>query len=293
MATYNVETTAGGVSLVTPAPVGVQTANPPVTLDTTPPTITLTSPGAGSTFASPWTPVVFTVSDNIGLAYVLVLVKYASWPMPLVAYDGALEWPFTVRSSVSGTTTLSFSLLPALGWQEDATVTVVAVDTGGNKTTATWTFYPSAIGAYYAASSPALATAQAEVTGEDLLFTDDFQLTADGDYVSVTGDLLVRQMVYNRLLTVPGEYKLHPDYGVGLPKWVKRTASAADLAELKQRIIEQLTEDSAVEQVVGVDVQWVTYGTQLVLRVTVTVKVLTRTIALEPFDFAETLDAAF
>lgn len=75
-----------------------------------------------------------------------------------------------------------------------------------------------------------------DLFGEDFLFTDDLQVTASGDYATVQGMACLRQAILNRLLTAPGEYAVHPEYGVGIRNWVKKRLTRADQDELRHQI---------------------------------------------------------
>ena len=54
----------------------------------------------------------------------------------------------------------------------------------------------------------------------DQLFGEDVALTDTGDLSTVTGTALGEQRVYRRLMTNPGTYIWHPNYGAGLPRYV-------------------------------------------------------------------------
>ncbi len=94
-----------------------------------------------------------------------------------------------------------------------------------------------------------------EVLGQDILFTDDFQLTAAGDYALVEGEANLRQGIFDRLQTRLGEFSPRPDYGVGARLFVKRSATKSNLDALRQRIREQLLLDSRVESVEEVSLE--------------------------------------
>jgi hypothetical protein len=91
--------------------------------------------------------------------------------------------------------------------------------------------------------------------GEDLLFDDDLQVTAGGDYALIDGGASVRQALLLRLLTAPGEYAPFPEYGVGIRSWVKKRRSRADLDALRTLIIDQVGRETRIERVVDVVVE--------------------------------------
>lgn len=124
-------------------------------------------------------------------------------------------------------------------------------------------------------ASPATGRAAEEVTsdiyGEDILFTDDFQLTGDDDYVVTVDSETVRQAIYRRLLVRPGEFKLRPEYGCGVALYVKKKLTKSALDELRQRIVENLLQESRIAQVVEVVLEAVTSNNRPGLRVYVKV----------------------
>ena len=91
-------------------------------------------------------------------------------------------------------------------------------------------------------------TIEAALFGEDLLFTDDLQVTASGDYATVEGPDSVSQALLNRLLTAPGEYAPFPDYGVGIRLWIKKRLSRADLDALRAIIVDQASREERIER---------------------------------------------
>lgn len=100
-----------------------------------------------------------------------------------------------------------------------------------------------------------------ELFGVDLLFTDDLQLTAGGDYITLSGYENLKQAILNRLQTRPGEFRIRPEYGVGVGLYVKRAMTTSLLAELKQRIVSNLSQESRIDRVSQVSVEkWYPQG---------------------------------
>jgi len=120
--------------------------------------------------------------------------------------------------------------------------------------------------------------------GKDILFNGDYQLTSAGDYVLLSGLEALRQAIYRRLLTRPGEYKLRPEYGVGVLDFVKKRRVQSTLDVLEQRIVDQLSFEQRIEEVVAVVVDRITDG----LQVKVVIRAAGKTLKFEPFDFKET-----
>ena len=95
---------------------------------------------------------------------------------------------------------------------------------------------------------------ESDLFGVDLLFTDDLQLTSSGDYATVEGLDALRQSIRNRLLTNPGEYAVHPEYGCGLRAFCKKRGTQSEIDALRQTIIDQLSQDDRIQKITKVDI---------------------------------------
>jgi phage baseplate assembly protein W len=127
---------------------------------------------------------------------------------------------------------------------------------------------------------------KAIVSDEDFLFDGDFETGSDADYLSVTGDAVAEQEILQCLETVPGDYALHPEYGVGVSAAVKHPASQSRLSELQQRCFERIPIDCpSVQQVRSALVEKVTNGAKTGLKVTVVYLTNGRLTAAQPFVF--------
>lgn len=60
----------------------------------------------------------------------------------------------------------------------------------------------------------------------------DIAASATGDIQTATGTLRGQQRVLRRLLTNPGDYIFHPEYGAGLPGYVGQTADIPKITAL-------------------------------------------------------------
>lgn len=82
----------------------------------------------------------------------------------------------------------------------------------------------------------------------------DLSLTFGGDFaVSQKGDLLLtndteqtKQRIIRRMLTVPGAYIWHTNYGAGLQRYIGQVLTNAKLQEIKALITEQIFLEDAV-----------------------------------------------
>jgi hypothetical protein len=71
----------------------------------------------------------------------------------------------------------------------------------------------------------------------------DLAVSATGDLATVADTKRGQQRVVRRLLTNPGDYIFHPEYGAGLPRYV---GSTADVAKIRALISGQMQLEEAV-----------------------------------------------
>jgi phage baseplate assembly protein W len=115
--------------------------------------------------------------------------------------------------------------------------------------------------------------------GKDIMFADDLKVGSGGDYLTVDHEECVRQAIYRRLLTVPGEFAVRPNYGAGVALYVKKRATRGNLNELKQRITDQLAQDDRVSEISEVLVSSEMRDGATVIRVVVRARVLGNPVA--------------
>lgn len=127
-----------------------------------------------------------------------------------------------------------------------------------------------------------------DLFGEDLQFKDDeLQVDASGDYATVTEHAALRQAVFIRLITSPGEYAVQPDFGVGLADFVKRRISTSELDTLRQRCIDQLSQDGRIEKVEEVLIERLDINDKTGIKVHIRVRAVGRENAFNFEFFAE------
>ncbi len=83
---------------------------------------------------------------------------------------------------------------------------------------------------------------------------NDLQITTTGDLQSATEITESDQAVLRRLLTNPGEYIYHPDYGAGLPRYVGEDLSSGRYNELVALVTGQMQLEDTVAQTPPPDV---------------------------------------
>ncbi|WP_293857186.1 hypothetical protein [uncultured Alsobacter sp.] len=66
----------------------------------------------------------------------------------------------------------------------------------------------------------------------DHLFGSDLTASGSGGLLAVDGSQRGLERVLRRLLTNPGDYIWHPEYGAGLPRWVGETLDVEALTSL-------------------------------------------------------------
>ncbi len=123
--------------------------------------------------------------------------------------------------------------------------------------------------------------------GVDLLFTDDLQVTAYGDYATVEGYPALKQAIKIRLMTTPGEYAIHPDFGCGVNRWLKKRATQSDQDSLRQTIIDQLSKEERISKVEEVTIESFTTGTVTGVKILVRVTALGRENSFAFTTFSE------
>jgi len=146
---------------------------------------------------------------------------------------------------------------------------------------ATFSYTLTALGANQA---PGTAQGQEELLlGKDILFDGDYHVGPTGDWVLLSGLDALRQAIYRRLMVRPGEYRVRPEYGVGVMDFVKKRRLPTTVDELRQRIVDQLSLDERIDEVLDVVVENIQDG----LQVGVVIRAAGKSLKFEPFDFRE------
>lgn len=71
----------------------------------------------------------------------------------------------------------------------------------------------------------------------------DLSPSGTGDLLSATGTPRSQQRLLRRLLTNPGDYVFHPEYGAGLPRMIGQTV---DVPRIRTLIRAQMRQEAAV-----------------------------------------------
>lgn len=107
----------------------------------------------------------------------------------------------------------------------------------------------------------------ARIYGLDMQFNNSNVIGLDGDYQLLEGKAALKQAILHRLMTRPGEFRLRPDYGAGIPDYVKKPSTASTVAELTTAIKVQLAKEPRVGKVESVSISKT--ATSLVVKVNV------------------------
>ena len=127
------------------------------------------------------------------------------------------------------------------------------------------------------------------ILGVDIMFNDnDFHVTSAGDFIILSGKKALKQAIYHRLMTRPGEFKVRPSYGVGLFSYVKKRLRQGDLSELKARIIDQLSLEPRIEEVVDVFVEIL--STNDGVKIGIKIKAAGEEFEMRTIAFADSLE---
>lgn len=66
----------------------------------------------------------------------------------------------------------------------------------------------------------------------EMSWSGDFSASATGDLVTISGPVSGTERVLRRLLTNPGDYIWHPEYGAGLGRFVGQSANPPEIQAL-------------------------------------------------------------
>jgi phage baseplate assembly protein W len=87
------------------------------------------------------------------------------------------------------------------------------------------------------------------------LWGEDLQVGGTGDLGVASGTILGQQRVLRRLLSNPGDYIWHPEYGAGLARFVGQTESGPQIrAVIRSQIFKETAVARVPEPVIDVQV---------------------------------------
>jgi phage baseplate assembly protein W len=126
-----------------------------------------------------------------------------------------------------------------------------------------------------------------DALGLDVFFSDDFKMSAAGDYETIEGLPNLRQSIRHRLMTRPGEYALYGyEYGAGVVDFVAKQFTKAVKDELRNRVLAQLAKEPRIEEVYSVEIEKTEVYSVPIVVLRIKVRALGQEVQLQPFQFA-------
>lgn len=136
------------------------------------------------------------------------------------------------------------------------------------------------------ASGGAVGSLDSEIRrlfGTDIYFDNDYLITDKGDFQLLKGVANLRQAIYHRLITRPGEYKFVSDYGVGITSYVKRKRTRSNLDRMENAIRDNLLRDPRISDISKISVEYIINGIKIGVAIAVAGKVL----LFRPYEFTK------
>lgn len=79
-------------------------------------------------------------------------------------------------------------------------------------------------------------------------FGNDLSLTTQGDIATSDNEELAEEAIVRRLLTNPGTYFWHPEYGAGIGRFIGEALSTGNFDAIKNIVTSQILLESTVAQ---------------------------------------------
>lgn len=140
---------------------------------------------------------------------------------------------------------------------------------------------PSTEGSSFGSSVGSLDAEIKKLFGTDIYFENDYIITDKGDFQLLKGVANLRQSIYHRLITRPGEYKFVPEYGVGITTYTKAKRTNSNLDRLKNAIRANLIRDPRLTNVPKINIEYIPDG----IKVAIAVDVAGKTLLFRPYSF--------
>lgn len=77
-------------------------------------------------------------------------------------------------------------------------------------------------------------------------FGNDISLDSTGNLVTSSGSEQAKEAIIRRLLTNPGEYIWHADYGAGIGRFVGENLSPANYDKIRSAVVSQILKEPTV-----------------------------------------------
>lgn len=93
--------------------------------------------------------------------------------------------------------------------------------------------------------------------GVDVKIQGDYAKSATGDLQLIDGLQNLREAIYRRILTTPGEVIHRPGYGVGLRRYLNRPCTVTNQQELSNAIRLNIMNEQRIEKINTIQCLWV------------------------------------
>lgn len=125
----------------------------------------------------------------------------------------------------------------------------------------TYSYTVTGLGSSPATIQPVPASQIDRLFGRDILWKrGEPSVSPAGDWILVEGEAALSQWVVHCIVTNPGEYATHPNYGVGARAYLRTRDTRASRDELTNRTQSQLVTDPRIDSVEDVVIQRVSDG---------------------------------
>lgn len=105
--------------------------------------------------------------------------------------------------------------------------------------------------------------------GTDILLIDDYRLSAIGDLQLIDKIQNIRESIYRRIITNPGELPHRPNYGVGIYRYMNKPSTAANRQELANAIKRNIIQDNRIKEIKNISCDWIDNTAQIYLNINV------------------------
>lgn len=92
--------------------------------------------------------------------------------------------------------------------------------------------------------------------GIDIYLIRDYNPSARGDLTPISGIDNLRESIYRRLVTSPGELIHRPNYGVGIRKFLNRPANESNKRELENLIKMNILNEKRITRINSIKCDW-------------------------------------
>lgn len=103
--------------------------------------------------------------------------------------------------------------------------------------------------------------------GIDVKLQDDYVKAATGDLQFIDGLQNLKEAIYRRILTTPGEVIHRPNYGVGLRRYLNKPCTNSNQQELSNAIRLNIMNEQRIERINSIQCLWADESVHLSISV--------------------------